>query len=105
MNKLILPLALCAALPVAAAELTDVAALDPGSAAIVLLGEVHDNPHHHENQRAALVALKPAAVVFEMLTPEQAAIANTADRSDAAALEKELTGKTAAGRISRCTSR
>ena len=39
---------------------------------IVLLGETHDNPHHHLAQARALAALRPAAVVFEMLTPEQA---------------------------------
>ena len=40
---------------------------------VVILGEVHDNPEHHENQRYVLNALKPRAVVWEMLTPEQAA--------------------------------
>nr|WP_238547982.1 ChaN family lipoprotein [Meridianimarinicoccus roseus] len=47
---------------------------------VVILGEVHDNPQHHLNQAAALRALKPAAVVFEMLGPEQAAIANQGTR-------------------------
>lgn len=45
-------------------------------AEVVLLGEVHDNPRHHLNQAIALKAVRPAAVVFEMLTPEQASIAN-----------------------------
>ncbi|MGY6704880.1 ChaN family lipoprotein [Roseinatronobacter sp.] len=40
---------------------------------IYFLGEVHDNPAHHENQTVAIQALAPKALVFEMLTPEQAA--------------------------------
>lgn len=52
-------------------------------AQIVLLGEVHDNPDHHLAQARALAALHPSAVVFEMLTPVQAAIVNgTRDRGD-----------------------
>ncbi|MBE3636643.1 ChaN family lipoprotein [Mangrovicoccus algicola] len=40
---------------------------------IVLLGETHDNPHHHALQAAIVGALRPAAIVFEMLSPAQAA--------------------------------
>lgn len=43
---------------------------------IVILGEVHDNPQHHRNQADIIKALAPSAVVFEMLTPAQAALAN-----------------------------
>ncbi len=43
-------------------------------AQIVILGEVHDNPHHHMAQAAAVAALRPNAVVWEMLTPDQAAL-------------------------------
>ncbi len=39
----------------------------------MILGEVHDNPHHHAAQAAALAAIRPRAVVWEMLTPDQAA--------------------------------
>ncbi|MCP3971260.1 MAG: ChaN family lipoprotein [Rhodobacteraceae bacterium] len=39
---------------------------------VVILGEVHDNPAHHENQATALGAMQPAALVFEMLTEAQA---------------------------------
>jgi uncharacterized iron-regulated protein len=42
-------------------------------ASVVFLGEQHDNPAHHEIQAAWVAALQPAALVFEMLTPEQAA--------------------------------
>lgn len=40
---------------------------------IALIGEIHDNPAHHENQERMLQAMKPAAIVFEMLTELQAA--------------------------------
>lgn len=39
---------------------------------IVILGEVHDNPEHHHNQARAVAALEPRALVWEMLTPDQA---------------------------------
>ncbi len=39
---------------------------------VVILGEVHDNPTHHQNQHEILKALPPKAVVWEMLTPEEA---------------------------------
>jgi len=62
---------------------------------VVILGEVHDNPVHHANQAAALRAIVPAAVVFEMLTPAQAAIAQARDRVGAAlgvAMDWETSG-------------
>ena len=34
---------------------------------IVVLGEIHDNPVHHANQAEIVAALKPAALVFEMI--------------------------------------
>lgn len=46
---------------------------------IVVLGEVHDNAAAHKGQAEALEALNPSAVVFEMLTPEEARKAD-ADR-------------------------
>ncbi len=51
---------------------------------IVILGEVHDNPDAHLGQAASLQDLRPTAVVFEMLTAEQAARAD-ADRTQIAA--------------------
>ncbi len=42
------------------------------TADVVILGEMHDNPVHHQRQAELLVALKPKAVVWEMLTVEQA---------------------------------
>lgn len=40
---------------------------------IVVLGEVHDNPAHHLRQAEIVAALDPSAMVYEMLTPAQAA--------------------------------
>ncbi len=51
---------------------------------IVILGEVHDNAEHHQNQARIIRDLAPAAVVFEMLSPEQAALVNQqGDRGNA----------------------
>ncbi len=42
-------------------------------AQVVVLGEQHDNPDHHARQAAWVADIQPAALVFEMLTPPQAA--------------------------------
>lgn len=56
----------------------------PESAQIIIVGEVHDNPRHHLTQSTYIRALQPTAVAFEMLTAEQAEIANSmSDRGDA----------------------
>lgn len=39
---------------------------------VVIIGEFHDNPDHHANQAEAVRHIQPKAVVFEMLTPEEA---------------------------------
>lgn len=52
-----------------AAEVPDAAR----QAQVVFLGEQHDNPTHHAVQADWVRALQPAALVFEMLTPAQAA--------------------------------
>lgn len=57
---------------------------------VVVLGEVHDNPLHHAHQAQAVAALRPSALVFEMLTPEQAARATPELRGDRQALEAAL---------------
>ena len=46
---------------------------DFSAADIVFLGEIHDNPAHHAEQARLIENLEPAAVVFEMLTSQQAA--------------------------------
>lgn len=43
---------------------------------IFILGEVHDNPAHHLEQASRIAQIAPSAVVFEMLEPSQASIAN-----------------------------
>ncbi|MDD7970580.1 ChaN family lipoprotein [Roseinatronobacter alkalisoli] len=57
---------------------------------IIFLGEVHDNPTHHENQRAAIHAQQPAGLVFEMLTADQATLATPDARTDQARLRAAL---------------
>ena len=57
---------------------------------ILVIGEVHDNPAHHLVQAGEVSALKPAALVFEMLTPKQARGKVLAEVEDAAALEQAL---------------
>lgn len=48
---------------------------------IVILGEFHDNPAHHQVQADWLAAIEPTAVVFEMLTPEEAGILNNTPKN------------------------
>ncbi|MDD8022902.1 MAG: ChaN family lipoprotein [Paracoccaceae bacterium] len=57
---------------------------------ILVLGEVHDNASHHRNQAAAVAAFAPDALVFEMLTPDQAAKVTPALRADPVALGQAL---------------
>lgn len=57
---------------------------------VVVLGEVHDNPWHHANQASAVDALKPKALIFEQITPEQAAKITPEIRTDPAALATAL---------------
>ncbi|CUH78675.1 ChaN family lipoprotein [Tropicibacter naphthalenivorans] len=40
---------------------------------VLFLGEVHDNPAHHLKQAEIITQVVPKAVVWEMLTPDQAA--------------------------------
>jgi len=48
---------------------------------IFLLGEIHDNPAHHGIQAQWIGRIAPSAVVFEMLTPQQAqAVMDLPDR-------------------------
>ncbi len=58
--------------PVSAHEIGPDALSNLPPAQIVFLGEVHDNPFHHEHQAKAIAAIAPRALVFEMLTSAQA---------------------------------
>ena len=60
------------------------------SADVVLLGEIHDNPTHHQVQAEFLSELRPKAVVWEMLTAEQAARIEADWLNDPERLEQEL---------------
>jgi uncharacterized iron-regulated protein len=73
--------------PVSAGPVQADALAEMPSADVVILGEVHDNALHHLHQAQAVAAIRPKAIVLEMLTPEQAARADGLDLSDAVALE------------------
>ncbi len=47
-----------------------------------MLGEVHDNPEHHDLQARIVETLQPGALVFEMLEPRHAAAARDITRGD-----------------------
>jgi uncharacterized iron-regulated protein len=81
---------LLAAPPALAAPIAPEALDALPAADVVILGEVHDNAEHHRNQARAVRAIRPAALVFEMLTPDQAAAAAGVPRDDAAALAAAL---------------
>lgn len=76
------------AAPLAAQEVTgfDI----PLSADVVILGEVHDNADHHLFQAHAIGVMTPSAVVFEMLSADQAARITPALLRDHEALEAAL---------------
>lgn len=57
---------------------------------MVVVGEIHDNPHHHANQARAVASLGPGALVFEQLTPRLAARITPELLGDAKALEAAL---------------
>lgn len=61
-----------------------VVAADPVSidAQIVLIGETHDNPVHHETQARIVAQIAPRALVFEMLTSDQADLVDATLISD-----------------------
>ena len=59
--------------PLGAVEISRGLLADMAAADVVLLGEVHDNPDHHAVQAAAVAALRPSAMVWEMLSPQTAA--------------------------------
>lgn len=75
------------ALAVATPSLAEV--VPPSDADVYLLGEIHDNPDHHREQARLVARIGPGTVVWEMLSPEQAALV-PADPRDAAALERLL---------------
>lgn len=75
--------------PATASEIAPAGLDDLPPADVVFLGEVHDNPDHHRNQARAVAAIGPAALVFEMILPDQPARL-PADRGDAQAMARAL---------------
>lgn len=63
---------------------------DALDARIIVLGEQHDNPDHHARQAHWVASLQPKALVFEMLTPQQATAAAGVARDDREALDAAL---------------
>ncbi|MFX0545215.1 ChaN family lipoprotein [Roseovarius sp. S1116L3] len=57
---------------------------------IFVLGEVHDNPAHHAVQAERVAQINPTALVFEMMTPEQAGRITPELREDRDALADAL---------------
>lgn len=57
---------------------------------VVIVGEIHDNPTHHATQAEVVSQIAPKAVVFEMLTPEQAKAITPDNRGDQARLSVAL---------------
>lgn len=82
--------ALLAAGPAFSDQITPDAFATLPPADVVILGETHDNPIQHAHQARAVETLAPAALVFEMLTPEQAAKVTPDLRGDAEALAEVL---------------
>lgn len=60
------------------------------AAQIVVLGESHDNPAHHQAQADIVARLAPRGVVYEMLTSGQAALVQADMVGDQIALEQAL---------------
>jgi len=75
MRAVLFWLLLAAAGPVT--DLSQVPAAD-----VVILGEIHDNPQHHRNQAVGVAVVRPRALVFEMMTPAQAALVTADNRGD-----------------------
>ncbi|MBO9478306.1 ChaN family lipoprotein [Shimia sp. R11_0] len=90
MKNYILPFVSSLVLSVAAAGAQTVDFTAYPSADVFFLGEVHDNPTHHETQAQAVREIEPGAIVFEMLVPEQAAKITEALLQDPVALEAAL---------------
>ena len=61
-----------------------------GASDVVIVGELHDNPIHHSNQAQIARAIYPSALVFEMLSAEQAEAGQAANRTILAELDEAL---------------
>lgn len=59
-------------------------------AQVLFLGEVHDNPAHHARQAEIVAEVQPSAIVWEMLTAEEAEVVSPELIGDAAALSEAV---------------
>ncbi|WP_299931710.1 ChaN family lipoprotein [uncultured Pelagimonas sp.] len=57
---------------------------------VIFLGETHDNPGHHKRQTERVIAAKPRALVFEMLTTDQTSLVTPDLVGNADQLEQAL---------------
>ena len=89
MKHIALAIALCAS-PAFASPVPGELPAGVAGADVLFIGEIHDNPHHHVRQAELTAAAAPAALVFEMLTPEQARAATPELMGDADALGAAL---------------
>lgn len=80
----------CGLTGMATAQVTDALVGALSEQDVVFLGEIHDNPYHHESQAALINALAPSAVVFEMLSAGQAETLRGHDITDAQTLDTAL---------------
>lgn len=78
------------AAPIRAASLQPDLMPRAAAAEVVILGEMHDNPAHHEIQARIVAELMPKAVVWEMLTAKEAGLVNATLIRDPEKLEQVL---------------
>ncbi len=79
-------LALAYGAPSDATQPLDTALAAARDADIIVIGEFHDNPGHHQTQTALVEAIQPTAIIFEMLNDDQAARITSETPRDAATL-------------------
>lgn len=68
--------------PALAGGITDDMLQKVRTAPVVVMGEVHDNPDHHATQASLVAQIRPTAIVFEMLTPDQTDRITPENRTD-----------------------
>ncbi|MCY3984827.1 MAG: ChaN family lipoprotein [Roseovarius sp.] len=71
MTSMIIP-ALILAASASSGDVPDEVLAKMQASDVVIAGEIHDNPVHHERQAEISAALQPSAIAYEMLTPGQA---------------------------------
>ena len=77
-------------LPVSGLAGEDIDQMGMTGADVIILGEVHDNPRHHQVQASLVAGLAPTALVFEMLSADQATQITDENRLDEGTLGAAL---------------